>query len=130
MSYYIGTKTDLGFTEAVEKVTEELQKEGFGVITEIDVRETLKKKLDIDFRPYVILGACNPHYAHQALGLDDKIGALLPCNFVIQQTEKGTEVFAMNPRETLSKLLGNEIEEISNAITQKVQNVLDRLSEV
>ena len=130
MSYYIGTMTDLGFTEAVEKVTEELQKEGFGVITEIDVRETLKKKLDIDFRPYVILGACNPHYAYQALGLDDKIGALLPCNFVIQQTEKGTEVFAMNPRETLSKLLGNEIEEISNAITQKVQNVLDRLSEV
>lgn len=127
MSYYIATMTDLGFSEAVDKVTEELQKEGFGVITEINVRETLKKKLDIDFRPYVILGACNPHYAHQALGLDDKIGTLLPCNFVVQQTEKGTEVFAMNPSETMSKLLGDEIEAISDAITQKVQNVLDRL---
>jgi uncharacterized protein (DUF302 family) len=127
MSYYIATMTDLGFAEAVDKVTEELQKEGFGVITEINVRETLKKKLGIDFRPYVILGACNPHYAHQALGLDDKIGTLLPCNFVVQQTEKGTEVFAMNPSETMSKLLGDEIEEISGAITQKVQNVLDRL---
>ena len=127
MSYYFATMTDLGFSEAVDKVTEELQKEGFGVITEINVRETLKKKLGIDFRPYVILGACNPHYAHQALGLDDKIGTLLPCNFVVQQTEKGTEVIAMNPGETMSKLLGDEMEEISDAITQKVQNVLNRL---
>ncbi len=127
MSYYISKMTGLGFEEALKKVTAELQKEGFGVITEIDIRETLKKKLDLDFRPYVILGACNPHYAHKALGLDDKIGALLPCNFVVQERQDGTEVFAMNPRETMSKLLGDEIEEISNAITQKVQNVLDRL---
>jgi len=104
-----------------------LQKEGFGVITEINVREILKKKLDLDFRPYVILGACNPHYAHKAIELDDKIGALLPCNFVVQETAGGTEVFAMNPRETMDKLLGDEIKEISRAITQKVQNVLDRL---
>jgi uncharacterized protein (DUF302 family) len=127
MSYYIGKTLDLGFNETLEKVTEELQNEGFGVITEINVRETLKKKLDIDFRPYVILGACNPHYAHEALGLDDKIGALLPCNFVVQQVEGGTEVFAMNPEYTMSNLLGDEIKEISRAITGKVQNVLDRL---
>jgi len=127
MAYYIGKKTSLGFQEALEKVTEELQKEGFGVITEIDVRETLKKKLDLDFRPYVILGACNPHYAHQALELDDKIGALLPCNFIVQQTDEGSEVFAMNPKETMNKLLGDEIEEIAEAITQKVNNVLDRI---
>jgi uncharacterized protein (DUF302 family) len=127
MSYYIGKMTDLGFDDALAKVTEELQKEGFGVITEINVREILKKKLDLDFRPYVILGACNPHYAHKAIELDDKIGALLPCNFVVQETAGGTEVFAMNPRETMDRLLGDEIKEISRAITQKVQNVLDRL---
>jgi len=127
MAYYIGKKTSLDFSEALEKVIEELQKEGFGVITEIDVRETLKKKLDLDFRPYVILGACNPNYAHQALELDDKIGALLPCNFIVQQCDDGTEVFAMNPQETMSKLLGDEIEEIAEAITLKVQNVLNRI---
>ncbi len=127
MSYYIAKKTSLSYSEALAKVTEELQKEGFGVITEIDVKETLKKKLDLDFRPYVILGACNPHYAHQALELDDKIGALLPCNFIVQQTDEGSEVFAMNPTETMSKLLGDGIKEIAEAITEKVQNVLDRL---
>ncbi len=127
MSYYIGKMTNLGFSEAVEKLTEELQKEGFGVITEINVKEILKNKLDLDFRPYIILGACNPHYAHQALELDDKIGALLPCNFIVQESGEGTEVFAMNPSETMSKLLGDEIEEISEAITTKVRNVLDRM---
>ncbi|HEC44765.1 MAG TPA: DUF302 domain-containing protein [Bacteroides sp.] len=127
MAYYIGKMTDLGFTEAVEKLTEELQKEGFGVITEINIQETLKKKLDLDFRPYIILGACNPHYAHQAIELDDKIGALLPCNFIVQESGDGTEVFAINPRETMGKLLGDEIKEISEAITTKVQNVLDRM---
>ena len=127
MAYTIGKKTGLGYTEAVKKLTEELQKEGFGVITEINVTETLKKKLDLKFRPYIILGACNPQYAHKALELDDKIGALLPCNFVVQETADGTEVFAMNPRETMDRLLGKEIEEISEAITQKVRNVLERI---
>ena len=126
MAYTIGKKTGLGYNEAVKKLTEELQKEGFGVITEINVSETLKKKLGLDFRPYIILGACNPVYAHKALELDDKIGALLPCNFVVQETGKGTEIFAMNPRETMDRLLGKEIEEISEAITRKVQNVIDR----
>jgi uncharacterized protein (DUF302 family) len=127
MSYYFAKMTRLGFEKAVEKLTEELQKEGFGVITEINVKETLKNKLDLDFRPYVILGACNPHYAHQAIEIDDKIGALLPCNFVVQETEEGTEVFAMNPRDTMGKLMGEEIEEIGNAVARKVENVLDRM---
>ena len=127
MSYYIGKMTDLGFSEAIEKVTEELKNEGFGVITEIDVKETFKNKLDLDFRPYVILGACNPYYAHQALSVDDKIGAILPCNFVVQQTPEGTEVFAMNTLETMSTLMGSEIEEIGKIIAGKIQNVLDRL---
>ena len=127
MSYYIGKMTGMDFGEAREKLTEELQKEGFGIITEINVRETLKKKLDLDFRPYIILGACNPQFAHRALNVDDKIGVLLPCNFVIQQTDEGTEIFALNPAETMGKLLGDEMEEISLTITRMVQNVLDRV---
>lgn len=127
MSYYIGKTVNIGFSETIEKVTREMQKEGFGVITEINVRETLKKKLDLDFRPYVILGACNPEYAHQALELDDRIGVLLPCNFVVQKKGNATEVYAMNPHEAMSKLLGNEIEEISKVVTRRVQNVMDRL---
>jgi uncharacterized protein (DUF302 family) len=127
MAYYIGKMTDYGFDEAVEKLTDELQKEGFGVITEINVKDTLKNKLDLDFRSYKILGACNPHYAHQAIELDDKIGALLPCNFVVQEADGGTEIFAMNPDEAMGKLLGGEISEIANAITVKVKNVLNRI---
>jgi uncharacterized protein (DUF302 family) len=127
MAYYIAKKIPLEFPEAVEKVVEELQKEGFGVITRIDVRETLKKKLDVDFRPYLILGACNPEYAHQALTLDDKIGTLLPCNFVVQEAEGGTEILAMNPHETMSSLVGGKVEEISQAVTDKVNRVLEAL---
>jgi uncharacterized protein (DUF302 family) len=127
MAYYIGKMTGYSFDEAVHKLTGELQKEGFGVITEINVKETLKNKLDLDFRPYKILGACNPHYAHQAIGIDDKIGALLPCNFVVQETGEGTEVFAMNPDEAMGKLLGEEIRAISDAITLKVRTVIDRM---
>ena len=127
MAYYIAKKTDYGFDEAVTKLTDELQKEGFGVITEINVKETLKNKLDLDFRPYKILGACNPQYAHKAIELDDKIGALLPCNFVVQQTEEGTEIFAMNPDEAMGKLLGDEIREVAEVISSKVQNVMDRV---
>jgi uncharacterized protein (DUF302 family) len=124
MEYYLVKKTHLEFPEAVQKVTAELQKEGFGVITQIDVRETLKKKLDVDFRPYLILGACNPQYAHQALSLDDRIGTLLPCNFVVQEVEGGTEILAMNPQVTMSRLMEGKIEEISQAITEKVNRVL------
>jgi uncharacterized protein (DUF302 family) len=127
MAYYLAKKIPLEFPEAVEKVIEELQKEGFGVITRIDVRETLKKKLDVDFRPYLILGACNPEYAHQALTLDDKIGTLLPCNFVVQEVEGGTEILAMNPHETMSSLMGGKVEEISQAVTDKVNRVLEAL---
>ena len=127
MAYYIGKKINLGFEESLEKLTDELQKEGFGIITEINVTATLKEKLDLDFRPYRILGACNPALAHQALEMDDKIGALLPCNFVIQESGQGTEVFAMNPRETMTKLMGEEIRDISEQVFDRVQNVLDRM---
>jgi uncharacterized protein (DUF302 family) len=96
--YFYARTLDLPFTEAEARVTEELKKEGFGVLTEIDVRPTLKKKFDIDVRPYKILGACNPHLAYQALQVEDKIGTMLPCNVVVQEVEEGrTEVGAVDP---------------------------------
>lgn len=125
MAYYFAKKTQLEFTEAVDMVVEQLRVEGFGVITQIDIREALKKKLDVDFRPYLILGACNPEYAHKALTIDDRIGTLLPCNFVVQEVEGGTEILAMNPHETMSSIMGGEVEEISRAVTDKVKRVLE-----
>jgi uncharacterized protein (DUF302 family) len=127
MAYYFAKKLSLTYPEAVEKVVEGLKKEGFGVITQIDVKETLKNKIDVDFRPYLILGACNPEYAHKALNVDDRIGTLLPCNFVVQEVEGGSEVLAMNPHETMSKLMEGGMEEISQAITDKVNRVLEGL---
>ncbi|MDX1547693.1 MAG: DUF302 domain-containing protein, partial [Rhodothermales bacterium] len=97
-TYYHARTLDLPFDDAIAHVTEALKEEGFGVLTEIDVQATLKKKLDVDFRPYRILGACNPHFAHQALQAEDKIGTMLPCNVIVQQTGDGrTEVAAVDP---------------------------------
>ncbi|NIR96359.1 MAG: DUF302 domain-containing protein, partial [Gammaproteobacteria bacterium] len=89
MSYYFSRTIDWNFSEAIEKVTSALKEEGFGILTEIDVKETLKKKLDVDFRNYRILGACNPPFAHQALKAEDKIGTMLPCNVIVQDTSDG-----------------------------------------
>lgn len=98
MSYYFAKTLSCGFDEAVERTTEALKKAGFGIITEIDIKETLKKKLDLDFRPYRILGACNPRMAHEALEIEDKVGTMLPCNVVVQETAAGsTEVAAIDP---------------------------------
>ena len=88
MSYYFNKIVDMSFDEAIKQVTEELKKEGFGVLTEIDVKEALKKKLNVDFRKYRILGACNPQYAYKALQTEDKIGTMLPCNVIIQEREE------------------------------------------
>jgi len=85
MSYYFSKTLAMSFDEAIIIVTEKLKKEGFGIITEIDVRETLKKKLNVDFRKYKILGACNPHFAYQTLQVEDKIGLMLPCNVIVQE---------------------------------------------
>ena len=99
MSYHISKVLTIPFDEAINRVTEELSKEGFGILTEINVQATLKKKLDIDFRQYRILGACNPPFAYKALQAEDKIGTMLPCNVIIQETDEGgVEVAAIDHR--------------------------------
>ena len=98
MSYYFTKIVDASFDEAVEKVTEELKKEGFGILTEIDVKETLKKKLNVDFRRYKILGACNPPFAYKALTAENKIGTMLPCNVIVQEISgRQVEITAIDP---------------------------------
>ena len=99
MSYYFSTTLqNISFSEAIEKVTEELKKEGFGILTEIDLKATLKKKLDVDFYNYTILGACNPPFAYKALQAEDKIGTMLPCNVIVQEKEQGIiEISAVDP---------------------------------
>jgi len=127
MSYYITARTTLSFEKALEKVTEELKKEGFGIITTIDVKETLKKKIDVDFRKYIILGACNPVYAHQALSMDDKIGTLLPCNVILQEAGNHIEVSAINPYESMKGILNQDVVELSKQITEKLSSVIRNL---
>jgi uncharacterized protein (DUF302 family) len=108
MSYYIAKKTPLGFDEAVAAAIERLKEQGFGVLTDIDVKATLKQKIGADFRRYRILGACNPHLAHKALQTDDKIGVLLPCNVIVQELEDGgSEVAAIDPLVAMATV-GNE----------------------
>ena len=128
MSYYFTKTTPLGYEQAIARVQEELKKEGFGVITEIDVRETLKKKLNVDFRRYKILGACNPAFAHQALQVESRIGTMLPCNVIVQEREDGqTEVSAINPLESMKAVANPQLEHIGNQIAAKLKGVVERI---
>ncbi|MGK7396608.1 MAG: DUF302 domain-containing protein [Candidatus Cyclobacteriaceae bacterium M3_2C_046] len=128
MKYYFEKTVDYSFDEAVEKVTEELKKEGFGVLTEIDVQATLKKKLDIDFRKYQILGACNPPFAHKALLAENKIGAMLPCNVIVQELDNGkTEVAAVDPVASMQAVENDELSDIANEIRAKLEKVIENL---
>jgi uncharacterized protein (DUF302 family) len=119
---------DTDYETAIERVTARLADEGFGVLTEIDVRETLKKKLDVDFRRYVILGACNPQFAHRALEAEPEIGVLLPCNVVVaERAAGGSTVMAMDPAAVFT-LIGNpEIEPVGGEVRERIRRVLDRL---
>lgn len=128
MSFYTNKIVKSSFDEVVARVTAELQKEGFGVITEIDMKETLKKKLQVDFRRYKILGACNPTYAYKALQAEENIGILLPCNFVVQETgERNISVSAVNPYETMKSVGNPEIEIVGAEIAEKLKRVLESL---
>lgn len=125
--YVFGKTIGLGFDEAIKRVTEELAKEGFGVLTEIDVKATLKKKLDIDVAPYRILGACNPRFAHKAMELEPQIGALLPCNVVVRMDNGKTRVEIMDPQAVLQLVERPEIEGIAAAVRQRLERVLASL---
>ncbi len=128
MSYYFTRTLDLSFDDAIAKVTEELKKEGFGVLTEIDVRATLKKKLDIDFRPYRILGACNPPFAHQALLAEDKIGTMLPCNVIVQEHAPGVvEVSAVDPVASMSAVQSEGLAAVAGEVRARLERVIHNL---
>ena len=125
--YVFGKTVGLGFEQAVTRVTEELAKEGFGVLTEIDVKATLKKKLDIDVPPYRILGACNPQFAHRAMQLEPQIGALLPSNVVVREEGGETRVEIMDPHAVLQLVGRPEIAQIAGEVRTRLERVLASL---
>ena len=129
MNYHITKTVSSDFDQAISDVTEALAAVGFGVLTTIDVRETMKKKIDVDFRPYVILGTCNPHLAHKALLAEDKVGTLLPCNVVVQERDDGVvEVSAMNPMAGLSMMGNPDVTAVGEDATERLTRMLDTLS--
>jgi uncharacterized protein (DUF302 family) len=128
MSYYFSKTLSTDFDTAIARVTEELKKEGFGVLTEIDVKETFKKKLDVDFRKYRILGACNPNFAHQAIQAEDKIGTMLPCNVIIQEHEDGkVEVTAVDPIASMMAIKNDSLGGIATAVSEKLRRVIENI---
>jgi uncharacterized protein (DUF302 family) len=128
MSYYFGKTLDMPFDEAIAHVIEELKKEGFGVLTEIDVRATLQKKLGADFRNYCILGACNPPFAYEALKAEDKIGTMLPCNVIVQETAEGAvEVAAVDPIALMQAVDNPSLGSVAIQVQAKLKNVVDNL---
>jgi len=128
MSYYFSKKTSLSFDEAVAIVTDELKKEGFGVLTRIDVKETLREKLGVDFRKYQILGACNPPFAHKALQAEDKIGLMLPCNVIVQEMPDGeTEVAAIDPVSSMQGIENPGLRGIAEQVGAKLKKDVDNL---
>lgn len=128
MEYYLAKTVSCSYEEAVSRVTEELKAEGFGVLTEIDVKSTLKKKLDVDFRKYVILGACNPQFAYRALSAEDKIGILLPCNVVVQEREDGkVEVSAVDPVGMMQMVDNPALNDVAQQVQERFKKVIDRL---
>ncbi len=128
MQYYFNKRLKTSFDEAIERVTEELKKEGFGILTDIDVQKTLKKKLDISFRKYRILGACNPHFAYQALQKESRIGTMLPCSIIVQETEDGdVEVAAIDPLASMQAVQNPALADIANQVQIKLRSVVESL---
>lgn len=128
MKYYINKTIAANFEQAIELVTKALKKEGFGVLSEIDIQQKFKEKLDIDFRKYKILGACNPPNAHKALQLEDKIGTMLPCNVIVQETgENQVEVAAVDPVASMMSVENNQLAGIAVEIKSKLERVIASL---
>ena len=128
MSYYFSKITDASFEEVLTKVADELKKEGFGILTEIDVRETLKNKLDINFQKYKILGACNPPFAYEALQAENKIGVLLPCNVIVQELPDGkVEVAAIDPVQSMQVVGNQTLKVVAERVQAKLRNVINNM---
>ncbi len=128
MSYYFSKTTNENFDKTVEKVTAKLKEEGFGILTEIDVKDTLKKKLDVNFKKYKILGACNPPFAYKALQSEDKIGIMLPCNLIVEENSGGkVEVSAVDPMVSMQAVKNESLFTIAQEIRNKLKKVIDQL---
>ncbi len=127
MNYTFDRKIAGTFNDVVERTIAALKKEGFGVLTDIDVSATMKAKLGVDFRPYRILGACNPSLAHQALQAEDKIGAMLPCNVMVQEKASGIEVSAVDPLAGMERIGNPQLTGIANEVAQKLKKVVDSI---
>jgi uncharacterized protein (DUF302 family) len=128
MNYHFSKTLELSFDDAIAKVTEALKEEGFGILTEIDVQVTLKKKLNVDFKQYKILGACNPPFAYEALRLENKIGTMLPCNVIVQEQADGmVEVSAIDPVASMGAIGNSELTIIAKQVQAKLQKVMGSL---
>ena len=126
--YYFTKQLEISFENAIARVTEELSKEGFGVLTEIDVKKTMKAKLDVDFRNFKILGACNPPFAQRALEAEDKIGLMLPCNVIVHELSEGiVEVAAIDPLESMKAVENPELEDVAKEVQDKLKRVIENL---
>lgn len=127
MSYYFAKKLDAPFSEAVDRAVAALKARGFGVLTKIDVQSTLKEKIGADFRPYVILGACNPKMAHEALKAEDKIGTMLPCNVVVQEVDGGTEVAAVDPVASMQAIQNASLASIAEKVRGELKAAVEAI---
>lgn len=128
MTYYFSKTIRSGFDEAVSKVKQSLKVEGFAVLTEIDVKDTLKKKLDFAFKKYLILGACNPPFAFKALQVEDKIGTMLPCNVIVQEIDDGEiEVAAIDPIVSMQAIKNPDLHDVADQVQRKLKKVIDSL---
>lgn len=128
MNYSFSKLTNDDFDTAISKLTEELKKSGFGILTEIDIQDTLKKKLDVDFRRYKILGACNPRFAYEALKVEDHIGTMLPCNVIVQERENGkVEVSAVDPVASMMAIQNEKLADVANEVREKLINVISNV---
>ncbi|HDR8920320.1 TPA: DUF302 domain-containing protein [Burkholderia vietnamiensis] len=128
MNYYFAKTLPIGFDDAVRRTTEVLKEEGFGIVTEIDIQDTLKRKINVDFRRYRILGACNPILAHEALQIEDKVGTMLPCNVVIQDVGGGrTEVATIDPVASMQAIDNPRLKDAAARVQAKLRRVIENL---
>lgn len=127
MSYYFSKTLNLPFDDAIAKVKDELKKEGFGILTEVNVKETLKEKMNVDFKKYQILGACNPSFAYEALKSEEHIGLMMPCNVIVQESGNAIEVAAIDPVASMSAVKNDALQNVAKQVSAKLKTVIEHL---